>query len=202
MKVIVLTGSIATGKSTASNYLISKGYPVIDLDLIARQVVEPGTPGLRALVDSFGQDILTDQGQLNRPALGQLLFNDDQVKDQVNQILHPLIFQEMERQVEEERRKQSPVVFLDVPLFFESNSQDRCKQDQVWVVAIPRDLQLQRLMDRNQLTLAEAEARIKSQMPVEDKIKLADVVIDNSKGLEDLYRVVDRALESLKTYSK
>lgn len=174
-----------------------KGYPVIDLDLIARQVVEPGRPGLQALVDCFGQDILTDQGQLNRPALGQLLFNDEAVKEQVNLILHPLIFQEMERQVEIHRSKQSPVVFLDVPLFFESKSQARYKQDQVWVVAIPRNLQLQRLMERNHLSQEEAEARIRSQMPVEEKVKLADLVIDNSKGLEELYQAVDKALESL-----
>lgn len=195
MKVIVLTGGIASGKSTVSRYLLDKGYPVIDLDIIARQVVEPGSPGLALLVEKFGPEILSADQSLNRQYLGQLLFTKPEIKACVNQILHPIIFKQMAEEIEEERRAGSELVFLDIPLFFESKA--KFDYDQVWVVYVDPEVQIERLMARNQLSYQEAVDRVNSQMPLKEKADRADEVLDNSAGQTDLYAIVDKLLQRL-----
>ena len=195
MKIIVLTGSIATGKSTVSKYLIQQGFKVIDLDIIARQVVEPGSRGLEQLVERFGQGILNESGGLNRPALGDLIFKRSSIKEEVNQILHPHIFKEMNLQIDQAAKAGEALIFLDIPLFHESSHDYH--YDSVWVVYIPRDLQISRLMERNQLTYQEALDRINSQLSIEEKAEDADLVIDNSGSLRDLYHTIDQALADL-----
>ena len=195
MNVIVLTGGLASGKSTVTRYLRSKGYPVIDLDVIAHQVVQAGSPGLALLVQHFGQNILSEDGELNRAMMGQMLFTNPQVKEKVNQLLHPLIFKQMDEEIEAERLAGSQLVFLDIPLFFESPS--AFDYDQVWVVYVEPEVQIDRLMARNQLTRQQAMDRINSQMSLAEKAKIADQVLDNSSSPATLYATVDKLLERL-----
>ncbi|MGY4104914.1 dephospho-CoA kinase [Ignavigranum ruoffiae] len=195
MNAIVLTGGIASGKSTVTRYLRSKGYPVIDLDVIAHQVVQAGSPGLALLVQHFGQNILSEDGELNRAMMGQMLFTNPKVKEKVNQLLHPLIFSQMDEEIEAERLAGSQLVFLDIPLFFESSS--AFDYNQVWVVYVEPEVQIERLMARNQLTRQQAMDRINSQMSLAEKAKRADQVLDNSSSPAALYATVDKLLERL-----
>lgn len=192
MKTIIITGSIATGKSTASNYLIDLGYTVIDTDLIARQVVEPDTIGLAKIKETFGETMVQSDGTLNRAALGEKIFNDEVAREQLNNITHPLIFQEAERQVNIAHEKGEEIVFIDIPLFYEVNPD--LNYDEVWLVYIPQNIQLERLMARNTLTEEDAIARIKSQISIEEKRLKADVVLDNSEERSNLYRQIDTQL--------
>lgn len=191
---IGITGGIASGKSTVSSYLRKKGWQVIDADHIARQVVEPDTQGLRAIVDHFTTDVLTGEGTLNRQKLGSLIFNDPSKRKQLNEILHPLIEEEMLKQMKAQEVIQE-IQFVDIPLLFEMNYD--AWFDETWVVYVSFEEQLQRLMKRNELTLSEARARIASQMPLEDKRERATRVLDNSKNKQFLYKQVDQLLERM-----
>lgn len=190
-----LTGGIATGKSTISTYLSSKNIPVLDADKIARQVVEPGTPGLAEIVQYFGDDILQDNQTLNRKALGQIVFNDEQALQKLNEITHPRIQQMMMDQLAVLAQSNTPLVILDIPLLLENHNE--AGADAVMLVAIPKQLQLERLMNRNHLTQAEAESRIAAQMPLAEKEQLADYIIDNSGSVADTYRQVDQVINQI-----
>lgn len=195
MKVIVLTGGIATGKSTVAEYLQFKGYEVIDLDKISREVVAPGHPGLRKLVNEFDQHILSPIGTLNRSILAEIIFSDDDAKNKVNNILHPMIYKETEKQVEAFRQRDKDVIFVDIPLYFESPHQ--FEADQVWVVYIPEDIQVERLMKRNNYSQSEALARIHSQISIEKKREMADVVIDNSGTIKELRNKINQIIADI-----
>lgn len=195
MRVIGLTGGIATGKSTVSNYLLSLGIPVIDADLISREVVEPGQPGLLKLLQKFGPEILTQDGQLNRPALAQKLFHNEAVRQQVNQLLHPLIYDTMFERVAAFQSQGEAVVFLDIPLLFETQTKNLF--DDIWLVYVPETIQLERLMKRDQLSQEAAVARIASQLSIEKKRLLADVIIDNSGTIEATLVQVKSLLDSM-----
>lgn len=195
MRVIVLTGSIATGKSTVAEHLQFRGYEVIDLDEISRDMVSPGHPGLRKLVHEFGNQILSPIGTLNRSALAEIIFSDEEAKEKVNDILHPMIFKEAEEQVYELRKRDKEVVFVDIPLYYESKHE--FKADQVWVVYVPESIQIQRLMKRNNLSESEALARIQSQISIEKKREMADVVIHNAGTIKELRVNVDKVLDNL-----
>ena len=192
---IGLTGGIATGKSTVSNYLKELAYPLIDADVIARQLVEPGQEGLERLVARFGREILDETGSLNRQALGQRLFGDAQLRQEVDQLLHPLIYEALE--VESQRLAQAgaKLAFFDIPLLYETGYDQ--KMDQVWVVYLPHDLQVERLMARNSWSRAQAEAAIASQASIEAKRQRADLVIDNQGTLAVTFAQVDQALSRL-----
>lgn len=198
MEKIVLTGGIASGKSTVSRYLVDKGYPIIDADLIARRVVEPGQPGLTGLISAFGSTILTDRGTLDRSLLGSMLFQDETVKDRVNALLHPLIQAAMVAEVREHRDAGFPLVFLDIPLYYET--QEKYDAKEVWLVYLPASLQLQRLIKRNHYSQAQAQQRLDSQLSIESKKVMADVVLDNSGSMASLYRQVDRELARLRQH--
>ena len=119
MKAIAITGSIATGKSTVSKYLIQQGYPVIDTDIISRVVVEKGTVGLERLKENFGEDIIQADGTLNRKALGNIVFNDEASKEKLNQILHPLISKESKERMAAYKEEGHSLIFVDIPLYYE-----------------------------------------------------------------------------------
>lgn len=176
--IIGLTGGIATGKTTVSQYLKAQGYPVIDADVVAHQVVEPGSRGLQLIVKTFGQSVLSSNGELDRQRLAQLVFTFPKKMAQLNQILQPII---RERILELIRSFNGPVVVLDVPLLYEQHYDELC--DVVMVVSVQPQQQLRRLMKRNQLTEKAAAIRIASQMPLSEKEKLADVVIDNNGSI-------------------
>lgn len=199
MKIIGLTGGIGTGKSTVSRYLTTKGYRIIDADRIAREVVEPGQPALKALVEEFGPEILLEDGSLNRRELARLAFASPEGKAALDRITHGAIFariEELQLQYAAELESTADtVIFLDVPLLFETGF-DR-KADLVWVVDVPDEIRVQRVVLRDGLTEEEVWARIKNQMSREEKIARADVVLDNSGTPEKLYAQVDARLNEL-----
>ncbi|WP_295728454.1 dephospho-CoA kinase [uncultured Limosilactobacillus sp.] len=194
-KIIGLTGGIASGKSTVSNYLRRLGYPVVDADQIARQVVEPGSIGLKRVIATFGTGFVTLDGKLDRHKLGQLVFNDHQQMQTLNDLLQPLIRQKIIKQLTKHRTAGAALVFLDAPLLFEQHYDPLC--DLVLVVTVSHQVQLKRLMNRDQLTVTEAKSRINSQLPMAVKIKRADVIIDNNSTLQTTKRQVQQWLESV-----
>jgi dephospho-CoA kinase len=181
MDVIGLTGGIATGKSTVAAMLRELGATVIDADEAARAVVEPGTPGLAALVDAFGSAIL-DGEKLDRAKLGELVFRDVAARRKLEAITHPLVREWMaERQREAAERGERRVV-LDIPLLFENGLEGAMKA--VLLVYAPPDQQVERLVSRNGFSGEEARRRLAAQMPIADKVARATYVIDNSASLE------------------
>ncbi|MDO4775209.1 MAG: dephospho-CoA kinase [Aerococcaceae bacterium] len=191
MYKIGLTGGIATGKTTVANYLQSKKIPVIDADLIARQVVEPNSEGLRRLQIEFGDWIMNTDSTLNRSALGERVFAEPQLLAKLNAMLHPLIFAEIERQYS---LMDAPLCVIDMPLLYEVGYDKQV--DEVWVVFATSDIQLDRLMERNDFTRERAQQMIDAQIPIEKKLALADYVIDNQGTLDATYAQIDLLLQS------
>lgn len=193
-----LTGGIATGKSTVAKYLqVEKNVPVIDADLIAHQITAPGQPALKEIARAFGPGMISFDGQLNRKKLGGLVFNDSDTREKLNQITHPRVYAEFERQLAEFESEGVPLVVLDIPLLFESNR--GMAYDGVALVTIDEKAQLKRLMNRNQLDEPEAWNRIHAQMPLAKKQAMADFLIDNSSTLAHTYAQVDAMLEAIKS---
>ncbi len=198
-KIIGLTGGIATGKSTVSRILKEEGYKLIDADLIARQVVEPGKPAYKEILAYYGKEVLNPDQTINRPALGQLVFSSKTLLEKLNQISHPYIFQEIKRQVEEAREDED-LIFLDIPLLLEEK--DRLKEynirlDEIWLVYVAEELQIERLMKRDQLGREEARERIGLQIPIEEKKKMANKIIDNSQDINFLREEIKKKLSQL-----
>lgn len=195
MRILGLTGGIASGKSTAAAILQQHGGALIDADAVARQVVEPGTPALAAIVSAFGPAILAPSGELDRRALGERIFSDDAARLKLNAIVHPAVIAEMERQLAELQARPTPPPFvvLVVPLLFEAGMEKMPQS--IWVLNVDEETQRQRLMSRDALTAAEAEARMASQWPLARKIALADRVIDNRGSRTELARDIERALK-------
>ncbi|MDG0766487.1 dephospho-CoA kinase [Bacillus halotolerans] len=190
--VIGLTGGIASGKSTVANMLIDKGITVIDADIIAKQAVEIGMPAYRQIIDEFGEDILLENGDIDRRKLGALVFTNEQKRLALNSIVHPAVREEMLKRRDESIANQGTFVVLDIPLLFESKLESLV--DKIIVVSVTKELQLERLTKRNQLTVEEALSRIRSQMPLEEKVSRADNVIDNSGTLEETKQQLEEIL--------
>lgn len=178
MKIIGLTGGIACGKSTVSAELKRLGAVIVDADQIAREVVEPGQTAYREILHTFGPEVVTKEGELDRKALGEKVFRDEKLRQRLEAITHPAIEQCVEGQIESARKAGAKAVFLDVPLLFEVGWHKKC--DQVWVVYVTPNIQLKRLMDRNGFTKEEALVRINAQMDLKEKVAKADLVIHNS----------------------
>lgn len=190
MLLIGLTGGVATGKSTVVRRLKELGAAVIDADQLAREVVEPGEPALEEIRQRFGPEVIGEDGQLDRARLARIVFEDEEARKALEAIVHPRIRSRMRAKIEEFKAQGEPVVVCDIPLLFETGvALDWV--DRTVVVYAPKEVQLQRLMARNGLTLEEAERRIAAQMPTEEKARRADAVIDNSRGLEETFRQVD-----------
>lgn len=175
---IGLTGSIATGKSTISSMFSDYDIPVIDADKISREVVEPGQEAYIKIVDHFGKGILNLDNTLNRAKLGDLIFTNDDKREQLNNIIHPAIRKEMLHQRDDLIKKNYKCVVLDIPLLFESGLTHFI--DKIIVVYVDEKVQLERLMARNKYSQEEALKRMRSQMPVKEKAQLADGVINNN----------------------
>lgn len=183
MIIAGLTGGIATGKSTAAAFLEQAGAVIVDADRIAHDVVRRGLPAWQNIVKHFGKEILETSGEIDREKLGRIIFNDPASRKLLNRLVHPFVRLEMSRQMDDIRSQApSAVVIQDIPLLFEAGMQDLVPR--IIVVYVPKALQVARLIMRNRLSEAEAMARIRSQMPIEEKRKLADILIDNSKTLE------------------
>ena len=180
--IIGLTGSIASGKSTVANFLKEYDLPIVDGDVVARQVVEPGSETLAKIAESFGDDVILPTGEMDRAKVGSIIFNNEEKRLLLNSIIHPAIRQEMLRQ-RDDYVAQGKHVVMDIPLLFESKLQHFVEQ--VLVVTVSPEVQLQRLMERNQLTIEEAKARIASQIPLSEKVKGADAVIYNDGPIDE-----------------
>lgn len=176
--IIGLTGGIASGKSTISGMFKTLDIPVIDADLISREVVEPGRSAYHEIRSVFGEAILKQDQTLDRKALGDIIFADEEKRQQLNGIVHPAVRKEMLRQRDHYIDQGEKCMVLDIPLLFEGNLTSIV--DKTIVVAVDEDVQLNRLIKRDQSTIAEAKQRIRSQMPIREKIKLADAVINNN----------------------
>lgn len=196
MLKVGLTGGIATGKSTVSEWFRQKGAKIVDADQVARQVVEPGTEGSRQIRDRFGDRVFRATGELDRKALREWVFRDATALKDLNQLLHPLIIRQMKAEIQEaqEEAPDRPVI-LDVPLLIEERLTHLA--DTVVLVYIPEELQLKRLMEREGISEEEAGRMIKAQMPIEEKKKFADVLIDNSGTRADTEGQVDALWETL-----
>lgn len=192
-----LTGGIATGKSTVSTWLRQAGLPIIDADVIARQVVAPGTPGLAQIQATFGADFLRDDGSLNRQRLGQLVFHDPAQLQRLDTITTPLIQAELTRQLTDYRQRGVPVVLIDAPTLFEVGYLQHLV-DYVMVVTTSVATQKARLMARNKLSAADAQARMDRQWPLAKKVALADVVIDNDGDITQTRQQVVKWLDTNK----
>jgi dephospho-CoA kinase len=181
-----LTGGIGSGKSEVSRRLAARGAVVIDADVLAREVVARGTDGLAEVVAAFG-DILTPHGELDRPALGRVVFGDEAARRKLESIIHPRV---RARAAElEAQAPPSSVVVHDIPLLVETGQADRF--DVVLVVDVPLETQLERLVDVRGMNAEEARARIASQASRDDRLAAADVVVDNSGSLKDLDQRID-----------
>lgn len=191
--IIGLTGSIASGKSTVSNMLKEYGLPIVDADVVARLVVEPGSETLKRIVEAFGEEVLTETGELNRQKLGSIIFNDEEKRQTLNGIIHPAIRKEMLRQRDEYIANGEKTVIMDIPLLFESKLQHFV--DKILVVTVSEDIQLERLMKRNQLTAEDAKARIRSQLPLAVKEQGADAVINNNGTIEETRKQLEHILK-------
>ena len=178
MKLIGITGGIACGKTTLCETLRALGAPVWDADAASRQATAPGGAALPAIRAAFGEGVFTPAGELNRKALGALVFNDEKARRQLDAIVHPLVYED----------------FLDVPLLYETGYDRFCHK--VWCAYVPEETQLRRLMNRDRLTRVEALARIRSQMPLSEKTRRADAVIDTSGTIAQSAQAVARLYQT------
>jgi dephospho-CoA kinase len=186
-----LTGGIGSGKSEVARRLVAHGAVLIDADLAAREVVVPGSGGLKRIVAAFGDDVLGPDGSLDRARLGEIVFKDPQLRAQLNAIVHPLVRQWMlaaERTAVQAADSPGPIVVHDVPLLAESRGKGGF--DLVIVVDVPPELQVKRLVSQRGMTPDQAGARMNAQASREQRLEVADIVIDNSGSLADLDRRV------------
>ena len=198
-----LTGSIAVGKSFVASVFDELGCHILDVDVTAREVVLPGTPGLTAIVDRFGDEVLQDDGTLDRKHLGSLVFGNEVLLKDLNSILHPRIIERQDEILKQwEQNDPDGVSIVDAALMIESGGYKRF--DKLVVVHCRPEVQLERLMLRNGLSLVEAQRRIDSQMPQEEKQKFADYLIDTSDGFElakqRTQQVYDQLVEIARKY--
>ena len=194
-KIIGLTGGIASGKTTVSDYLKERGYTVLDADAYSRKTTAKNGPAIPAIKKAFGDDIVNADGELDRKKLGSIIFNDSDKRRELNEIVHPLIRDMMNS--DEQKFIKEGHVFLDIPLLFENGLNERC--DFVVTVFVDRDTQIKRLIARNDLTVEEAEARINSQMPLTEKVHRSEYRLDNNGNPEALYEQIDRFAEELES---
>jgi dephospho-CoA kinase len=193
-RIIGLTGGIGTGKTTVSNYLATAYHlPVLDADIYARVAVQLGSPVLKVIADHYGSDILLPDGTLNRQKLGQIIFSSEDERRWLEQQIHPYVRDYFVKTINE---LTAQTVVLVVPLLFEAGMTDLVTE--IWVVRCSEHQQLERLMQRNQLAREQAQARINSQMPIEEKCDRADVILDNSSTPEALLKQVDAALSDFR----
>lgn len=193
VRVIGLTGGIASGKSTAAKILAELGAEIIDADQLARDVVRPGEPAYRAIVSAFGTDVLNEDGTINRAALGTIVFADPVARRQLESITHPAIARQAEHLLAELRSRGTQLAVYMAPLLIEAGITGRV--DEVWVVYVDRETQIRRLMCRDGLSKDDALQRIASQMSMEEKRDLARVVIDNRGTEADLVRTIRETWE-------
>lgn len=188
--IVGLTGGIASGKSTVSLLLKNKGAVIIDADEISRNILIPGKPAWTKVIEHFGEKVLRDDENIDRKKLAQIVFSDKKELELLNSITHPIIIEEIKRQLEYYKKVDEEVVVIDAALLLELGLNSLV--DEVWVVAVDEKTQLERLMLREKnLSRKEALKRIKSQMPLQDKLKYAQRIIDNTGEIERTKKQLD-----------
>ncbi|MBR2071106.1 MAG: dephospho-CoA kinase [Phascolarctobacterium sp.] len=195
MKIIGLTGGIASGKSTVATELRKQNVPVFDADEVSRNAVVKGSKGLALVAEAFGAEYLTADGEMDRAKISQLVFSDKEALKTLEGILHKIVWDEAEAFLAEAREQKAKLAVLDVPLLIETKWHERV--DLVWLVAVSKKQQIKRAMIRSGMTEEEVKARIAAQMSLEDKKKFADVVLDNSGALEETLEQVHKELAKL-----
>ncbi|WP_287176706.1 dephospho-CoA kinase, partial [Staphylococcus sp.] len=187
-----LTGGIATGKSTVSELLTAYGFKVVDADIASRKAVKKGSKGLVQIREKFGQEAIDDNGEMNRKYVGELVFNNPEQRIELNKIVHPIVREIMEEE-KNHYLNEGYNVIMDIPLLFENDLQDTV--DEVWVVYTSESIQIERLMERNDLSQEDAKARVYSQISIDKKSRMADHVIDNLGDKLELKQNLQQLLE-------
>lgn len=194
--IMGLTGGIASGKSTVSALLVSKGARLVDADAIAREIMLPGHEVLASVAEFFGAEVLQPDGTLNRSKLGDIVFRDPEARKTLNELTHPVIRRITRERMEAfEREDASRLTVVDIPLLYETEQEDLFEK--ILVVYVPRGVQIQRLIARSGLTEEQARARLDSQMDIELKRKRADYVIDNSGDPADTEKQIGQLMDRL-----
>lgn len=197
MLIVGLTGGIGTGKSTVSKVLRDAGFPVVDADVVAREVVEPGTHTLEKIKLTFGPDIIKN-GALDRHKLGDIVFSNNTELARLNAIMQPVINSAMVDKIAFWRAQKVPVLIIDVPLLFERGYENNDYIDKVVVVTTSSQVQLERVKARDNLDETKAQNRINSQMPLADKIARADYLLDNNGDISFLEEQIKNLMTELK----
>ncbi|MBT2731216.1 dephospho-CoA kinase [Carnobacterium sp. ISL-102] len=186
--ILGLTGGISTGKSTVSKIFKEQGYPVVDADIGAREVVKPGTDGLEKIKKEFGNKVILADGTLDRTALAKIIFDDVKKRELLNKMLSQHIHQWIVTKKNDYLKQDPAIIVLDIPLLFEMGYENEV--DQIMVVATSEEIQLNRLMKRDNIEKKEATQRINSQLPISKKVILGDIIIDNSGTIENTKKQV------------
>ncbi|HEY2642782.1 MAG TPA: dephospho-CoA kinase [Galbitalea sp.] len=199
MLLIALTGGIASGKSTVGKRLVELGAVLVDADVLAREVVEPGTPGLAAIEREFGASVIAPDGSLNRPALGAIIFADADKREALNAITHPAIWHRAKQLFDDaEAHDPDAVVVYDVPLLAEASGDRQMKFDLVVVTDADAEIRIDRMIEERGMTREQAEGRLGAQASDEERLRLADVVIDTNGTMEHTREQVDALWASLR----
>ncbi len=194
MKIIGITGGIGAGKSTVSGYIASLGYPVFDADAVSRDMTSDGSPVVDELAENFGEEILIRKGVLDRKKLADVVFADPEKNARLREIVTMKVREASLKWITGYREKGNcGIIFLDIPLLFETGSEDIC--DAVWFVTADDDVRLKRVMARDGATPEQVRSRMRSQMPEKEKAERSDEIVDNSRGVEELHRTVDALLK-------
>jgi len=196
-KIVGLTGGISTGKSTVSKYLIKKGFEVIDADKIAKRALDKESFSYNEIVKYFGQEILDENKNIDRKKMGSIIFSNKEKRNKLNEIVHPFVFESIKQRILESKNE---IIFLDIPLLFETyNSYKKYNIlfDYIIVVETSLDIQLERLINRDNISEELARQKINSQMSIKDKIERADIIINNDGTIECLYKRTDEVLIQL-----
>jgi dephospho-CoA kinase len=193
VKRVAIAGGIGAGKSAVADYLASRGWPIVDADVVARRIVEPGEPAWRALRDAFGTAVLTKDLEIDRPFLAEVVFHDASALRRLNQITHGYIGTEMTREID---AIEADAVFIALPLYH-AEHRGLLRLDEVWVLEVDPETAVARLVASRGFTDADARARLAAQPSNDERRALADRVIANEGTIEELHAMIDAALEGL-----
>jgi len=193
IKTIGITGGIGSGKSAVTNRLRELGYPVIDADEVSREAALPREPAMIILRKKLGDDIFLEDGNLDRPALAKLIFNDPEVLKIVNKVLHKDILRRIESKKQRLIDNGERMIFISAPLLFEASADEMT--DEVWLVTTDEDIRLKRVKERDGISESDIRLRMKNQMPEAEKRKRADIIIENNGTLDDLYESIKSLLK-------
>lgn len=194
MRIIGLTGGIGAGKSTVSDYLRNKGYVILDADQIAHEITEKGSPVLKKIAETFGAEMIMDDGNLDRKKLASVVFSNQEKKEQLEEITTKRVVEIIGERLDELRQHGNyDIIFVDAPLLFESGADKLTEL--VWMVTADDEVRIARVMERDHASREEVVRRIANQMDNHEKIRRAQEVIDNSQGKEELYQQIEELLK-------